>query len=98
MQRFYARNPAARPRPCADAVVMASVGPFGFTAAAWSGLWPEYRAKCITRYWYTMTCRRLTIVWGVGDVEEEEGEEEVDLLTTMSEEEASNVFQNFFDV
>jgi hypothetical protein len=35
---------------------------------------------------------------GVGDVEEEEGEEEVDLLTTMSEEEASNVFQNFFDV
>ena len=35
---------------------------------------------------------------GVGDVEEEEGEEEVDVLTTMSEEEASNVFQNFFDV
>ncbi len=34
----------------------------------------------------------------MGDVEEEEGEEEVDLLTTMSEEEASNVFQNFFDV
>ena len=39
MQRFYALNPAARPRPCADAVVMASVGPFGFTAAAWSGLY-----------------------------------------------------------
>jgi hypothetical protein len=34
----------------------------------------------------------------VGDVEEEEGEEEVDLLTTMSEEEASNVFQVFFGV
>ena len=62
MQRFYALNPAARLRPCADAVVMASVGPFGFTAAAWSGLWPECRAKCITRYGYAMTCQRLTIV------------------------------------
>jgi hypothetical protein len=34
----------------------------------------------------------------VGDVEEEEGEEEVDLRTTMSEEEVSNLFQDFFDV
>jgi len=62
MQCFDARNTAARPRPCADAVVMASVGPFGFAAAAWSGRWPECRAKCITRYGYAMTCRRLTIV------------------------------------
>jgi hypothetical protein len=42
----------------------------------------------------------------VGDVGEEEGEEEVDkgykalndLLSTMREEEASNFFQIFFDV
>ena len=33
---------------------------------------------------------------GVGDVEEEEGEEEVDLRTTMGEEEVSNLLQDFF--
>jgi hypothetical protein len=35
---------------------------------------------------------------GVGDVGEEEGEEEVDLLTRMREEEESNLFQDFFGV
>jgi hypothetical protein len=34
----------------------------------------------------------------VGDVEEKEGEEEVDLRTTMGEEEASNLLQDFFGV
>ncbi len=33
---------------------------------------------------------------GVGDEGEEEGDEEVDLLTTMRKEEASNLFRDFF--
>jgi hypothetical protein len=34
----------------------------------------------------------------VGDVETEEGEEEVDLCTTMDEEEASNLYQDLLGV